>query len=286
MPVFRDLDQESLDKQYNNRAAVPQHPAILARWAADAAAFRQAHAVQEDLCYASDPKQTLDYFPAGGPGRPLLIFIHGGYWQALDKSDSSHLAAPYLARGIDVAVLNYRLAPQATMAEIVRDNRGAVVWLHRNARVLGFDAERVFVSGHSAGGQLVGMLAGTQWQDFGLPADVLKGACSISGLYDLEPIRLCYLNRVIGLTEADVAAYSPMRHPPTTTLPMILTVGGDESAEYHRQQDEYAALLRQRGVPVRIVVQTGGHHFDALDRLGDAQSELAAAVLAMIEAAA
>ncbi len=286
MPVFRNLDQESLDKQYNNRAAVPEHPAILARWAADAAAFRQAHAVEENLAYGSDPKQTLDYFPAGGPGRPLLIFIHGGYWQALDKSDSSHLAAPYLARGIDVAMLNYRLAPDATMAEIVRDNRSAVVWLHRNARVLGFDANRIFVSGHSAGGQLVGMLAGTRWEDFGLPADVLKGGCSISGLYDLEPIRLCYLNRVIGLTETDVAAYSPMHHPPTTTLPMILTVGGDESDEYHRQQAEYAALLRERGVPVSIVVQPHGHHFDALEPLGDAQSELTAAVLAMIEATA
>ncbi|MBO4123311.1 alpha/beta hydrolase [Cupriavidus gilardii] len=286
MPVFRNLDQESLDKQYNNRAAVPEHPAILARWAAEAAAFRQAHAGKEDLAYGGDPKQRLDYFPAGGPGRALLIFIHGGYWQALDKSDSSHLAAPYLARGIDVAMLNYRLAPEATMAEIVRDNRDAVAWLHRQAEALGFDAGRVFVSGHSAGGQLVGMLAGTRWQDFGLPADVIKGGCSISGLYDLEPIRLSYLNRVIGLTEADVAAYSPMRHPPATALPMILTVGGDESAEYHRQQAEYAALLRQRGVPVTIVAQARGHHFDALDVLGDPQSELAAAVLAMIEATA
>lgn len=286
MPVFRNLDQQSLDKQYNNRAAVPEHPAILARWAADAAAFRQAHAVEENLAYGSDPKQTLDYFPAGGAGRPLLIFIHGGYWQALDKSDSSHLAAPYLARGIDVAMLNYRLAPDVTMAEIVRDNRSAVVWLHRNARVLGFDANRIFVSGHSAGGQLVGMLTGTRWEDVGLPADVLKGGCSISGLYDLEPIRLCYLNREIGLTETDVAAYSPIHHPPTTTLPMILTVGGDESDEYHRQQAEYAALLRQRGVPVSIVVQAHGHHFDALEHLGDAQSELAAAVRGMIEATA
>ncbi len=284
MPVFRNLDQESLDKQYNNRAAVPQHPAILTRWAQDAAAFRQAHAVEENLAYGSDPKQTLDYFPAGGPGRPLLIFIHGGYWQALDKADSSHLAAPYLARGIDVAMLNYRLAPEATMAEIVGDNRSAVVWLHRNARVLGFNANRIFVSGHSAGGQLVGMLAGTRWEDVGLPADALKGGCSISGLYDLEPIRLCYLNKVVGLTEADVAAYSPIHHPPATTLPMILTVGGGESAEYHRQQAEYAALLRQRGVPVSIVAQAGGHHFDALEPLGDAQSELMAAVLAMIEA--
>ena len=286
MPVFRNLDQESLDKQYNNRAAVPQHPAILARWAADGAAFRQAHAVKESLAYGSHPKQTLDYFPAGEPGRPLLIFIHGGYWQALDKSDSSHLAAPYLACGIDVAMLNYRLAPEATMAEIVRDNRDAVAWLHRQATALGFDADRIFVSGHSAGGQLVGMLAGTRWQDVGLPEDVLKGGCSVSGLYDLEPIRLSYLNRAIGLTEADVAAYSPMRHPPSTVLPMILTVGGDESAEYHRQQAEYAGLLRQRGVPVRIVAQARGHHFDALDVLGDAQSELTAAVLAMIEATA
>ncbi|GAA0800430.1 alpha/beta hydrolase [Cupriavidus gilardii] len=286
MSVYRNFNQESLDRQYNVRGGIPHYQAIFDRWAKQSAEIRHVHAVSQDLAYGDDAKQTLDFFSARSAARPLLIFIHGGYWQSLDKSDFSYLAIPYLKRDINVAVVNYRLAPTVAMADIVRDNQDAVVWLYRQAQKLGFDADRIFLSGHSAGGHLTATLAGTHWQDFGVPADVLKGGCAISGLYDLEPIRLCYLNKVVGLTEADVAAFSPMRHPPSTRLPMILTVGGDESDEYHRLQADYAALLRQHGVPVEIVDQPSGHHFDAVDALGDARGALAAAVLRMIEAAA
>ncbi|QET05063.1 alpha/beta hydrolase [Cupriavidus pauculus] len=282
MSVYRNFNQEQLDTQYNVRGGIPGFERIFERWAAGGAAFRRTHSVRENLAYGTDAKQTLDFFPAASRGRPVLVFIHGGYWQSLDKSDFSHVAAPYLKHDINVAVVNYRLAPDVGMADIVRDNRDAVAWLHRNADELGLDAHRIYVSGHSAGGHLTAILAGTEWELHGLPADVVKGACAISGLYDLEPIRLCYLNKVVGLKEADVAAYSPMSHLPKTAMPMILTVGGDESHEYHRLQGEYKTVLEQNGFAVQVVVQNGGHHFDAVDLLGEENGPLARAVLALI----
>ncbi|MGO4332430.1 alpha/beta hydrolase [Cupriavidus sp. 2TAF22] len=286
MSVYRNFDQQSLDKQYNVRGGIPHYQAIFDRWAKESRDFRLARPVKEDLAYGDDPKQSLDFFPAGKPGRPLLVFIHGGYWQSLDKSDFSYVAKPYLEHNINVAVVNYRLAPNVTMAGIVRDNQDAVVWLYRNARELDFDPNRIFVSGHSAGGHLTATLAGTRWADFDVPADIMKGGCAISGLYDLEPIRLCYLNQVVGLSAADVTAYSPMQHLPSTRLPMILTVGGEESSEYHRLQAEYCAQLHEQGIAVEIVDQERGHHFDAVDYLGEARGKLAAAVLKMIAAGA
>lgn len=284
MSVYRTFNQQQLDSQYNVRAGIPDHLDIFARWAESGRAFRRDHRVQEDLAYGDEDKQSLDLFVARSPGRPLLVFIHGGYWQSLDKSDFSCLAKPYLDEDINVAVVNYRLAPTVKMADIVADNRAALLWLHRNAPRLGFDPARIFVSGHSAGGHLTATMAGTDWSAFDAPATLVRGACAISGLYDLEPIRLCYLNKVVGLTPDDVAAFSPARHLPTTDLPMILTVGGDESPEYHRLQQDYADLLRAQGHQVRIMTQRGGHHFDAVDRLGDRDDELSAAVLQMIYA--
>ncbi|EHP44187.1 putative aylformamidase [Cupriavidus basilensis OR16] len=286
MSVYRNFNQQELDRQYNVRAGIPGFQDIFQTWAKVSEDFRRTHPVMENRAYGPDAKQTLDFFPAANKGRPLLVFIHGGYWQSLDKSDFSYIASPYLKRDINVAVVNYRLAPDVGMSEIVRDNRDAVTWLYRNAGELGgFDANRIYVSGHSAGGHLTAILAGTNWEKFGVPADLLKGGCAISGLYDLEPIRLCYLNKVVQLTETDVAAYSPVSHLPKVRLPMILTVGGDESPEYHRLQREYQTLLEANGFDVQVVEQRRGHHFDAVDLLGDGNGALAEAVLRLIESA-
>ncbi len=283
MSVYRNFNQEELDQQYNVRAGIPGFQDIFHRWEKISADFRRTNRVMENLAYGPNLKQALDFFPAATKNRPLLVFIHGGYWQSLDKSDFSYIAAPYLKRDINVAVVNYRLAPEVGMAGIVRDNRDAVAWLYRNADELEFDANRIFVSGHSAGGHLTATLAGTDWETFGVPADVVKGGCAISGLYDLEPIRLCYLNKVVRLTEADVASFSPVRHVPMVKLPMILTVGGDESQEYHRLQRQYQSLLIERGFDVQVIPQQGGHHFDAVDLLGDTEGPLASAVVRMID---
>lgn len=282
MAIYRNFNQEQLDAQYNVRAGIPNYLEIFARWKSDGAAFRSAHVVQENLAYGEDEKQQLDFFPATYPDQPLLIFIHGGYWQSLDKSDFSSIAGPYLEKNINVAVVNYRLAPSATMSEIVSDNQKALTWLFDNASRLNFSRDRIFVSGHSAGGHLTAVLAGTDWKALGYPADLIKGGCAISGLYDLEPIRLCYLNKVVGLTAHDVAVFSPLRTPRPFKVPMILTVGGAESPEYFRLQAEYEQLLKQEGSLLRVVDLKTGHHFDAVDALGVGSGELSQTVVRMI----
>lgn len=282
MSIYRRFDQTELDLQYNTRARVPDHLEIFARLAATSAAFRRAHAVHEDVRYGKADSQTFDFFPARDRGRPLLVFIHGGYWQSLDKSDFSTIAQPYLAENLNVAVVNYRLAPTVRIGDIVRDNALAVAHLYRHADALGFDHEAIFVSGHSAGGHLTGMLAGLDWARHDVPGDIVKGACAISGLYDLEPIRLCYLNKAVQLDEREVAEFSPKYHLPAAPLPFILSVGGDETDEFHRLQAEYQTLLNAHGLDVQIVRQRDGHHFNAVDRLGEVGHPLSQAVIAMM----
>jgi arylformamidase len=279
MPVYRSFNQEALDQQYNVRAGIPDHLDIFTRWAKSSAQFRREHALNEDVRYGVDEKQALDFFPARDKGRPVLIFIHGGYWQSLDKSDFSTVALPYLEANINVAVVNYRLAPSVRMGEIVLDNVHALAYLYRRAQALGLDRDAIYVSGSSAGGHLTGILAGTDWTKYDLPADVVKGACAISGL---EPIRLCYLNNAVKLDEREVADFSPKFHLPSTNPAFILTVGGDESDEFHRLQAEYQTLLNNQGLDVRIVRQRDGHHFDAVDRLGEVGGALSQAVIDMI----
>lgn len=286
MPVYRSFDQEALDQQYNVRAGIPDHLDIFSRWARTGEAFRRATSFREDIAYGSDTKQTYDLFPATSPGRPVLVFIHGGYWQSLDKSDFSSLAGLYQANDINFVVVNYRLAPDVRMGDIVEDNRQAVLHLYRNAASLGLDRDAIFVCGSSAGGHLSAALAGTDWTDYDAPADLIKGACAISGLYDLEPIRLCYLNKAVQLDQSEVTRFSPIHHLPKAPLPYILSVGGDESDEFHRLQAQFQTLLDDHGLDVRIVRQRDGHHFDAVDRVGEAGNDLSNAILEMIEARA
>lgn len=283
MQVYRNMNQAELDRQYNVRAGIPDHLEIFERWSRTSQSFRKHNGVRENLHYAEDKAQTLDFFPAKNTDRPLLVFIHGGYWQSLDKSDFSYIAAPYLKHDINVAILNYRLAPAVSMTEIVEDNRNALIWLYHNAAALKFSKDRIFVSGSSAGGHLTATMISTDWEALSLPANIIKGGCALSGLYDLEPIRLCYLNEAVRLTPEQVVRFSPVNHISLAKTPLILSVGGDESDEFHRLQQEYAALLKGTGLPVQIVEQNDGHHFDAVDRLGDENNELGQAMLRMIE---
>lgn len=271
-----DIDREELDKQYNNRARVSDYLSYFERWKAWSASTRSALRCSLNLPYGASAKETLDFFPASTPDAPVNLFIHGGYWQSLDKEDFSFVAEGMVANGVSCAVVNYGLAPDVTMDEITRQNRAAVVWLWRNARELGIDPRRIYVSGHSAGGHLVGMLLATDWAAFGegLPADLLRAGCAISGLFDLEPIRLCYLNEVLGM-DADMArrnspVYQTYKHPAA----LIVALGGLESNEYHRQ----AAMMRETwfalGYPLSDYVPMDRHHFSLVDPLHEASSHL------------
>lgn len=284
--VYRDYDQAALDGQLNLRARWPEHAEYFARWAEQSAAVRRRLGGRIDLPYGPSDGQKLDLFvPAGGGRAPLLVFIHGGYWQSLDKGDFSYLAAPYVAAGVAFASLNYDLAPAVSVEEIVAQVRTALAWLYRNAGDLGIDPDRLYVSGHSAGGHLTAMALATDWAAdgrAGLPADLVKGGCSISGVYDLEPLRLSYHQAVLNLTPEMARRLTPLGDLPTRAGPMILAVGSEETEEFLRQQDKYAAAWRDAGLALQVVELPGRNHFTAVDALGETDHELFAAVSALV----
>lgn len=268
--VYRHYDQAALDGQYNLRAAVPEHPDYFRRWAEASAAAREALDAHLDLSYGDHPNETLDYFPAPEHGAPLLVFIHGGYWQALDKGDFSFLAPPWTERGASFASINYPLAPDASIAEILESCRAAVLWLWRNAHALGAERKRLVLCGHSTGGHLASLLLASRWSDLGaLPDDLVAGACSVSGVYDLEPIRLSYQNPVLKLDPASARALSPIRVRPPRGLPLLLAVGGGETLEFLRQQEAFAAAWSADGASLEALVLGQLDHFAAVDCLAD-----------------
>src|SRR6185295_14458485 len=228
-PVFREYDQQALDAEYNNREKVKDSADWLSRYAIASAETRAALECRLDLVYGPHPGERLDVFPARGPSAPVHVFVHGGYWQRLDKSDSSFVARGLQPSGMAVVVINYALIPTVDMDELVRQCRASIVWVHRHAASFGGDPNRIFVSGHSAGGHLAAMLMSTDWSAFaGLPADVVKAGCGISGLYDLEPIRLSYLNETLGLTMETARRNSPVHLVPASAGPLLLPVGALE----------------------------------------------------------
>lgn len=286
-------DPEFYAQAYNNRANVPDNPVHMARWAADSALARASAVTYfEDLAYGDVDSplavtETLDYFPAASVDDeappPLLVFLHGGYYRALDKHDHSFVANVPTRRGISVAVVNYALCPAVSVETIVRQVLQSVAWLYREADRLGHDRDRIFVAGHSVGGHLVAMLMAALWPQVGadLPANLIKGGLSISGLYDLEPLRRAeFLQADWRLTDADVARLSPAFMAPATRAPLITAVGELESSEYHRQH----ALIRAAWADnVREDIPLlGRHHFNAMDDLMRDDSPMMRALLAMI----
>lgn len=283
--VWRDYDQAGLDAQYNNRKRFPDYVERFKAWGQWSAAARAALGGRLDIAFGEQPSERLDVFPAKHPGAPLYVFIHGGYWYSLDKSDFSYVAQGMLPNGVTTVVNNYVLAPHADMDEIVRQNRAALAWLWRHAAELGADRNRIYVTGHSAGGHLAAMLLATDWRRFGddLPQDLVKGACAVSGLFELEPIRLSYLNQTLKLTPEMAARNSPASVDYPHAAPLFLVVGEDESAEYHRQSEHMAAKWRSLGYPCEYLVPPSLDHFAIVDCLIDPQADLVQRQLAYIE---
>jgi arylformamidase len=239
-----NTDNDFLDREYNPRRQIPQFADFFARWKRSALEAREALRGNLDLAYGPATAETLDFFPAAQASPPLLIFIHGGYWRALDKADFSWVAPGFVAAGISVAVLNYGLAPKTPVPEIVDQMRRACAWLYGNAVSLGVDPQRIFCSGHSAGGHLTGMMLATPWPSLSpsLPKRLLAGALTVSGVFDLQPLTHAeFLRRDLALDEAGARAISPAFLPLHNDAPLLRAVGALESAEFHRQSRLIAA---------------------------------------------
>jgi arylformamidase len=262
-------------REYNNRELVPEHAKFFARWQQASAEARSALNGYLDRRYGEAPGETIDLFPARKGSGACLLFIHGGYWRSLDKSDFSFLAPPWVDAGVSVAVVNYDLCPKVTVEDIVRQMLSAARWLWLNAGDYGIDEGRLFVSGHSAGGHLTAMMMAALWPLFDerLPKTFFKGGLAISGIYDLRPlVQVDWLNADLRLNETQARKVSPAFLPAATRAPLVTCVGGDESSEFRRQN----ALLGEhwRTVLAGDIPMPGTNHFSVVDGLAEPSSAL------------
>ena len=261
-------DPAWLDRMYNNRALVPEHGEIFARWRDDSLRTRQQHRAFLDIAYGSGPSETLDIFPAqrDGQGAPVLVFIHGGYWRSLDKSDHSFVAPAFTAAGAHVVVPNYALCPAVTIPQITMQMVRAVAWVWRNIARFGGDPSRIVVMGHSAGGHLSAMMLACQWARHAsdLPSVVVRRALSISGLYELESIRHTPFLADLRLTADDARRASPAWMPPPPQGTLLTVAGGAESPEFLRHNQLIQQAWGAERVPVCEALP-GLNHFSILD---------------------
>ncbi len=263
--LWRGMTRAELDTAYDNRGAVKNSAAKVAEWTERSARLRAARPALLDLAYGPRPRNRIDVFRTGTRGAPLLLFIHGGYWQRNAKELFACMAEGPLARGMDVALPGYTLAPEATMSEIVAEVRAAIVWLRAHGPQHGVGEGRLIVSGWSAGGHLTAMAMTLPEVDAGL---------AISGIYDLEPCRLNNLNDALRMSAAEAVAMSPIRHLPRRAGPLVIAYGAAELPELQRQSRDYCAALREASLPAELVSLVDHDHFSILEELASPMGRL------------
>ena len=269
--VYGDFDQAGLDAAYNNSAHVgpERRAAYVGAWAARSAELRDRLSHQHSVAYGDSPREVLDFVPCGRPGAPTFAYIHGGYWQMNDKETSFHVAGGVVPHGINFANLDYSLAPAKKMTDICQEIRRAIDWLLANLSRLGGDPNKLYVGGHSAGGHLTAIAMGNPR---------VAGGLAISGLFDLEPIRLSYLNAALGMDVLEARRNSPIHALPKQAGRLLVTAGGGELSELQRQSIDYYAAWRAAGLDGAFVPLPGHDHFSLLDEIARPEGRLALAL--------
>jgi arylformamidase len=273
--IYRGMDKAALDTAYNNTAAVglAKRDRYVADWTARTAALAKKVNAQLNLRYGDGPRHRIDFFPCGRKSAPTLVFIHGGYWQMSDKENYGFVAEGPLAQGINVAMIEYTLAPAIRMDGIVAEARLAMKWIVGHLGDLGAATDGVYVTGHSAGGHLTAMVLGENG---------VKGGIPISGLFDLEPIRLSYLNDKVQMDAAEARRNSPLLSVPASGPPIVVTVGADELPELVRQSEEFHQAWTKKGLKGRYLPLAGHEHFSILEELASPTGKLTATLTDMI----
>jgi arylformamidase len=283
MILYQGYNQEQLDHQYNARATVPDTGVFIEAYASESTKARSRVNGVRDVAYGAHPDELLDIFPAPQADSPVFVFIHGGYWRALSKDDSAFMAETFTKAGATVIAVNYSLAPAASLHEIVAQNRRALAWIHANIARYHGDPKKIYLCGSSAGGHLVGMLLAGGWHaQYGVPEDVVAGACPISGLFDLTPIPHTHINAWTKLDADSAYSLSPQFHLPAVGAPLLVSYGEYETAEFKRQSDSYLTAWRAKGFAGDYVEMPGTNHFDVVLKLAQPDSALTQAILRMM----
>jgi arylformamidase len=275
--IYLDYTQEELDRQYEHRSLVPDGDDFLANNDADSTRARAAATHGSfDVAYGPDPDQLLDIYPAEADGlAPVVVFFHGGRWSRGSKESNIESLATYNAAGVHFVSVGFTLIPDIDMDGLIGQCRDAIAWLWHNAATFGGDPERLFVMGKSSGGHLAGTMVVTDWAaERGVPADVIKGGLLVSGMYDLEPVRLSFRNGFLGLDEETAMRNSPIHHIPDGGCPLVVGFGSLETDEFQRQGRTFAAAWTERGLPCRLVEMAGRHHYSINADLNDPAGDL------------
>jgi arylformamidase len=272
MTAPRKVADPNLDRDYDLRAAFPDYAAYFDDWRRRSRTARDELACLLDVQYGPSVCDRVDFFPAASQPAPLLVYIHGGYWRWLDKSDFSFLAVPFVKRGVSLAIVNYDLFPGTTMSRVVTQVRSAYAWIVDNAPRIGVPWSRMHLAGWSAGAHLSAMLLCTPGRAGRLPVASLL---AISGIYDLTPIVETSANADLGLDLAEAARNSPLRlPPPDPACPVALVWGAGETAAFRNQSASLAKAWREHGMQIATLEVPNVHHYAVMNRLGEESSEV------------
>jgi arylformamidase len=285
---WRGKDADELERHFNPRVAVPEALDLLAAYQQRAAAARETIDGEYDIRFGPAPKQTFDLYraPAAGDRRPIVVFIHGGYWRLLDKADHSFVVPPLLDAGATVVNMNYDLCPDVTLDDIVAQVREGLVYVHANAADLGGDAGDIHLYGHSAGAHLAAMLLADDWLEGALPGGSVRSAALVSGIYEPAVVQRISVNADVRLTDEIAANNDCLIHLPAPSVRILAAAGGNEPEGWIAQTEAYAAGARAAGAQVQQIIAPGTNHFTVLDSACDPKAPLGRAVLQQIAATA
>jgi arylformamidase len=275
--------QQEIDAQYDLGQVVGDPGPYFEFYVAESARARAELPCHLDVRFGPTVDETLDIFPAAAPDAPVVCFIHGGYWRRFSSKEFSFVAHGLVASGLTVVVTNYALCPRVSLSEITRQSRAAVAWIRRADLPFAGNRARLYVVGHSAGGQQAARVAATPWVvDYGLPADTVRGAYAISGLFDLTPLRYSFVQPALQLDGDTIRRESPLFDIPAVGPPLCADVGAEESAEFRRQSADFAAAWQAAGLRGSYAEQPGRNHFTAITDFAQRGSPLCEKLLAFI----
>ncbi len=284
--VFLDMDQEELDDAYTQIKYAPNMPQLLARFAANSAVTRARLGEPRRLAYGGAPNEQLDLYAAPVANAPVCVFVHGGAWRQGEARNVAFPAEMFVGAGAHFAALDFDnvVTTGGDLMPIADQVRRAVAWVYANASSFGGDPRRLYVCGHSSGGHLAGVILTTDWaRDFGLPADSVRGGLVISGMYDLEPVRLSARSDYIRFTDAIVEALSPRRHVDRLNCPIMVAHGTLETPEFLRQARDFAAAAKSAGKAVELLAGAEYNHFEILETLANPYGLLGRAAVGMMQ---
>ena len=283
--VWLDMDQKALDDAYDQAVYAPNMQQIVGRYATNSEAVRARLGPPQRHTYGSNAIEALDVFTTRASNAPIHVFIHGGAWRTGLAKNYCFAAEPFVIAGAHYVVPDFANVTETggdllPMAEQVRR---AIAWVHQNARSFGGDPARIHLSGHSSGAHLAGAALITDWNAFGAPPDVIKGALLCSGLYDLKPVRLSARSNYVKFTDAVEDALSTQRHLTRISCPVVLAYGTKETPEFQRQTRDFAAALDKAGKPMQLLVADGYNHLEIIETMANPYGLIGRAALAQMK---